>query len=67
MKDRIQVLELGKEASSSEIQVISKELFQEDKRIEVYLERDKEKLKYAQDMLQTRHLVMMSFKKELER
>ena len=67
MKDRIHVLKLGKEQASNEIMEIKKELRDEDKRIEVYLERDREKLKYAQDMLQTRHLVLMSFRKEYQR
>lgn len=67
MKDRIKVLRLGKEKAQTELASVKVELAAERRKIDVFLDKDRDRLRYAKDVLQTRQLVMRSFAKEAMR
>lgn len=67
LKDRIKVVKMGQEKTTGELKQTRQELNQENKKYDRYLERDKERLIYAQNMLKTRRLVHLSYANEIKR
>ena len=67
LKDRIKVLKMGQDKTTNELKQTRQELNQENKKFDRYLERDKERLVYAQNMLKTRRLVHLSYANEIKR
>lgn len=67
LQDRIKVIKMGQDKTTSELKSTKQELKQENKKFDRYLERDKEKLVYAQNMLKTRKLVHLSYANEIKR
>lgn len=67
MKDRILCMRLGKEKAQGELAEVTAEIAAERRKFDCFLDKDRDKLKYAKDVLQTRALVMRSFEKELAR
>ena len=61
MHDRIKVLKMGKEKQELEYKAIKKELDEEYRKTDVYLDKDRERLTYAKEVCHARWLVMRSF------
>lgn len=54
MRDRITAVRLGKEKAQSELDVTKEEIAAERRKFDVYLDKDRDKLRYAKEVLQTR-------------
>ena len=67
MQDRIKVLKLAQEKTSGELKQSRQELQAEKRKYDKFLERDRERLVYAQNMLKTRCLVHLSYENEVKR
>lgn len=67
MKHRITAIRLGKQKLQHEMDQVKEELAVERKKFDVFLDKDRDKLAYAKEVLQTRQLVMRSFEKEAMR
>lgn len=67
MKDRIKAIRMGKETYMKEHDGVMRELRQEKMKTDVYLDKDREKLAYAKEVMQSRWLVMRSYEQEWER
>ena len=67
LKDRIKVVKLGQEKTTAELKQTRLDLKEENKKYDRYLERDKERLVYANNMLKTRKLVHLSYANEIKR
>ena len=67
LKDRIKVVKLGQEKTHGELKQSKCELHSERRRYDKYLERDRERLGYAHNMLKARRLVHLSYANEMKR
>ena len=67
MRDRITAVRLGKEKAQTELDQVQAEIAAERRKFDVFLDKDRDKLRYAKEVLQTRQLVMRSFEKEAMR
>ena len=67
LKDHIRVIKLGQADLESQIKETKAEYKVEWKKYEHFLVRDREKLGYANQMLQTRRMVQQSYENEHKR
>lgn len=67
LQDRVKVLKLAQDRTSGELKQSRTELAAEKRKYDRFLERDRERLVYAQNMLKTRRLVHLSYANEVKR